>query len=83
MEALLISLLIGGVAGWFAGVIMKGFGFGLIGNILVGIVGGVIGGYVLGMTGMSLGSGMIGSILTATLGAIILLATIGIIRKHT
>jgi uncharacterized membrane protein YeaQ/YmgE (transglycosylase-associated protein family) len=83
MESLLVSLFIGAVAGWLAGVVMKGFGFGLIGNIIVGIIGGFIGGYVLDMIGLSIGAGIMGSIITATLGAVALLAVIGFIRKKT
>jgi uncharacterized membrane protein YeaQ/YmgE (transglycosylase-associated protein family) len=76
-----ISLLIGAAAGWLAGKIMKGFGFGLIGNIVVGIVGAFIAGFILPKVGISLGSSFIASVLHATFGAVILLFIIGLVRK--
>ena len=79
-QGLIIFLAIGAVAGWLAGILMKGGGFGLLVNIVVGIVGAVIGGYVFGLLGISAG-GLIGSIITATAGAVLLLFIIGIIKK--
>ena len=79
-QGLIIFLAIGAVAGWLAGLLMKGGGFGLLVNIVVGIVGAVIGGYVFGLLGISAG-GLIGSIITATAGAVLLLFIIGIIKK--
>ena len=78
---LAIFLAIGAVAGWLAGVLMKGYGFGLLGNIIIGIIGAVLGGYVLGMVGVSIGGGLIGSIITATIGAILLLFLVGVVKK--
>ena len=77
---IIIFLIIGAVAGWLAGTLMKGGGFGLIGNIVVGIVGSVIGGFVFNFLGISTG-GMVGSIVTATAGAALLLFIIGLIKK--
>ncbi|MGD8350911.1 MAG: GlsB/YeaQ/YmgE family stress response membrane protein [Gammaproteobacteria bacterium] len=77
---LLIFLAIGALAGWLAGLIMKGGGFGLLGNIVVGIVGAVIGGFVFSVAGIYAG-GLIGSIITATVGAVLLLVAVRIIRK--
>ncbi len=77
---LIAFLIIGAVAGWLAGTLMKGGGFGLLGNIVVGILGAVIGGYVFGLLGISAG-GMIGSIVTATAGAALLLFFVGMIKK--
>lgn len=77
---LLIFLAIGAVAGWLAGTIMKGGGFGLVGNIIIGIIGAMIGGHVFAMMGLSAG-GLIGSIITATVGAILLIYIIRLIRK--
>ena len=77
---LLIFLAIGAVAGWLAGTLMKGGGFGILGNIVVGIIGAVIGGFVFGMLGISAG-GLIGSIITATVGAVILIFAIRLIKK--
>jgi len=81
LESLLIFLFIGGVAGWLAGLVVKGFGFGLIGNIIVGIVGAVIAGYVLPMVGFAFGGGILASILNATIGAVLLLLLIKLIRR--
>lgn len=77
---LLIFLAIGALAGWLAGLIMKGGGFGLLGNIVVGIVGAVIGGFVFSVAGIYAG-GLIGSIITATVGAVLLLVAVRVIRK--
>lgn len=77
---LIAFLFIGAIAGWLAGTLMKGGGFGLFGNIVVGIIGAVIGGYVFGLLGVSAG-GMIGAIVTATIGAAILLFFVGLIKK--
>ena len=77
---LIAFLIIGAIAGWLAGTLMKGGGFGLLGNIVVGILGAVIGGWVFGLLGISAG-GMIGSIVTATAGAAILLYFVGMIKK--
>ncbi len=84
ITALIIMLAIGAVAGWLAGILMKGGGFGLIGNIVVGIVGSIIGtfvgGIVSGATGLSI-SGLLGTLIWATIGAIILLFVIGLFKK--
>ena len=73
-------LAIGALAGWLAGNIMKGGGFGLLGNIVVGIVGSMVGGFAFGLLGLSAG-GMIGSIVTATVGAVLLLWIVGLFKK--
>ncbi|MBL0294522.1 MAG: GlsB/YeaQ/YmgE family stress response membrane protein [Saprospiraceae bacterium] len=83
MEGTIISLILGGVAGWLGGQLYKGSGLGLIGNIIVGIIGGFIGYWGLGKLGISLGSGWLGYILTAALGAIVLLAILNLIIKKT
>jgi uncharacterized membrane protein YeaQ/YmgE (transglycosylase-associated protein family) len=77
---IIIFLVIGAVAGWLAGTLMKGGGFGLLGNIVVGIVGSVFGGLVFSFLGVSAG-GMVGSIVTATAGAALLLFIISLIKK--
>ena len=69
---IILMLIIGGLAGWLAGQIMKGRGFGLLGNILVGIVGSVIGGFLFSLLGLSANS-LVGTLVTATIGAIVLL----------
>ena len=80
LTSLVIFLAIGAVAGWLAGNLMKGGGFGLFGNIIVGIIGAVVGGFVFGLLGISAG-GMVGSIITATVGAVILIFAVRIIKK--
>jgi len=80
LMSLLIFLALGAVAGWLAGLIMKGGGFGLVVNIIVGIVGAIIGGWVFSFVGIATES-VIGSIITAVVGAIILLFIVGLIKK--
>ncbi|HYS68358.1 MAG TPA: GlsB/YeaQ/YmgE family stress response membrane protein [Paraburkholderia sp.] len=74
-------LIIGAIAGWLAGVLVKGGGFGLIVDIIVGIVGAFIGGWLAGVLHISLGGGWIGSIITAVIGAVILLFLIRLFRR--
>ncbi|MGF6602806.1 putative membrane protein YeaQ/YmgE (transglycosylase-associated protein family) [Paraburkholderia sp. GAS448] len=74
-------LIIGAIAGWLAGVLVKGGGFGLIVDIIVGIVGAFIGGWLAGLLGITLGGGWIGSIITALIGAVILLFIIRLIKR--
>jgi uncharacterized membrane protein YeaQ/YmgE (transglycosylase-associated protein family) len=83
LETLIITLVIGAVAGWLAGVIVQGSGFGLVGDILVGIAGALVAGFLfpaLGI-GFTIVGGIIGAIITAALGAIILLLIVGLIRR--
>ena len=77
----IIWLVIGAIAGWLAGLLVKGGGFGLIGDIIVGIVGGFIGGWLAGVLGISIGSGLIASIITAVIGAVILLVIVRAIKR--
>ena len=79
-ESLLIILLVGIVAGWLAGQIVQGTGFGLIGDLIVGIIGAFIGSWVLPRLGIHLGAGLVAAIANATIGAILLLVTIKLIR---
>lgn len=81
LESILIILLIGAVAGWLAGLVMKGRGFGLLGNIVVGILGALLGTYVLGLLGLSIGGGILAAILNAFIGAVILLFLIRLIKR--
>jgi len=83
IESIIIWLVIGGVAGWLAGLIVKGFGFGLVGNIVVGIVGAFIAGWLLPRIGIVIGGGVIAAIINAVIGAVILLVVVGFIRKAT
>jgi uncharacterized membrane protein YeaQ/YmgE (transglycosylase-associated protein family) len=80
LTSILIFLGIGAVAGWLAGTIMKGGGFGLIADIIIGILGAVVGGVLFTVLGISAG-GLIGAIVTATVGAIVLLFIIHAIKK--
>lgn len=73
-------LIIGLVAGWLAGQVMKGKGFGLIGNLVVGVIGAVVGGFLLDLIGFH-AYGLIGSLVTAFLGAVVLLWVVGILKK--
>jgi uncharacterized membrane protein YeaQ/YmgE (transglycosylase-associated protein family) len=74
-------LIIGAVAGWLAGILMKGGGFGLIGDIVVGIIGAFIGGWLAGALGISIGGGLISSILTATVGAVLLILVVRMVKR--
>lgn len=73
-------ILIGAVAGWLAGVIMKGKGFGLLVNILLGILGAFVGDYLFGLLNISTGNDLIGSLITATVGAIVLVGLARLFR---
>ncbi len=73
-------IIIGAIAGWLAGKLMRGGGFGFLINLLVGIVGAVIGGWVFGLLGIATG-GIIGSLVTALVGAILLLWIISLFKR--
>ena len=79
--SLLYFILIGAVAGWLAGQIMKGGGFGLLVNIILGIIGGAVGGWLFGQLGISAGGGLSGSLITATVGAVAVLFVAGVFKK--
>ena len=74
-------IIIGAIAGWLAGKLMRGGGFGFIVNFLVGIAGAVIGGWVFGLLGLSSGGGIVGSLVTALVGAILLLWIISLFKR--
>jgi len=78
--SLLGFLFIGLIAGWLAGVIMKGGGYGVVGDIVIGIVGAMIGGHVLGWLGV-VTYGLIGSLVTALVGAIIFISLIRLLKR--
>ena len=80
IQTLLIILAIGAVAGWLAGVIMKGGGYGLLGDIVIGIIGAFVGGFLFGLLGISAG-GLIGQIITATAGAVVLIFVLRLVKK--
>lgn len=81
MHGLIWFLIVGLVAGWLAGVLMKGGGFGIIGDIIVGILGAVIGGYLFGAVGVWPGGGLLGSIIVATVGAMVLIFLLRLIKR--
>lgn len=79
--AIIIWIIVGGIAGWLASMIVKGGGMGLGGNIVLGIVGAVVAGWLLPAIGIGLGGGIIGAIISAMIGAIIVLLVISLIRR--
>jgi uncharacterized membrane protein YeaQ/YmgE (transglycosylase-associated protein family) len=81
IESIVVWLIVGAIAGWLAGQIVTGYGFGLIGNIVVGIVGAVIAGFLLPQLGLGLPAGIVGAIIYAVIGAVILLVIIGLFRR--
>jgi uncharacterized membrane protein YeaQ/YmgE (transglycosylase-associated protein family) len=81
LVGIIIFLLIGAIAGWLAGQIMKGGGYGLLGDIIVGIVGAAIAGFLLPRLGIFIGGSIIGAIINATIGACILLFVIRLVQR--
>ncbi len=80
-QSLIIWLIVGAIAGWLAGIVVRGGGFGLIGDIIVGIIGAFIAGWLFPQLGFHLAVGIVGIILDAAIGAIVLLLLIRIIRR--
>ncbi len=80
---LLWFVIIGAIAGWLAGQFMRGHGFGLLGDIIVGVIGAFIGRYVSQAAGLGLGSGLIGTLIVAFFGAIILLFIVRLIAGRS
>ena len=74
-------IVVGLIAGWLAGVLVKGGGFGVIGDIIVGVIGALLGGWLFGAMGIWPGGGLLGSIVIATIGAIILIFIIRLIKR--
>jgi uncharacterized membrane protein YeaQ/YmgE (transglycosylase-associated protein family) len=81
VETILIWLLVGAVAGWLAGVVVRGGGFGLLGDIVVGIIGAFLGGWMLPRLGVNLGAGIVSVIASATIGAVVLLLVLRLVRR--
>jgi uncharacterized membrane protein YeaQ/YmgE (transglycosylase-associated protein family) len=77
----LTLLVVGAIAGWLAGKIVRGYGFGLLGNIAVGIVGAVIGVWLLSRMNVAIGTGLIAWTVAATLGAVLLLVIVGLFKR--
>ncbi len=80
-NGLIWFLLIGLVAGWLAGTLMKGGGFGVIGDMIVGVIGALLGGWVFGLLGVGTGGGLLGAIVTATIGACLLIFILRLIKR--
>ena len=81
IESIIVWLIVGAIAGWLAGLIVKGGGFGLLGNIVNGIVGAVVAGWLLPQLGINLGTGIIRAIINAAIGGIIVLVILSLIRR--
>ncbi len=79
----LYIIVVGAIAGWLSGLIMKGSGFGLLGNIVVGVIGAVVGSWLFTFFGVSAGRGMVGSILMAMAGAVVLLWVARLLKIKT
>jgi uncharacterized membrane protein YeaQ/YmgE (transglycosylase-associated protein family) len=81
IEAFIIWLIVGAIAGWLAGQVMKGGGFGLIGDIILGIIGAVVAGWLLPAIGILIGGGIVGAIINAFIGACIVLFVVKLIKR--
>ena len=81
VESFIIWIIVGAIAGWLAGMVVKGGGFGLIGDIVVGIVGALIAGWLLPQIGIAIGSGIIAAIIDAFIGAVILLVILRLVKR--
>ena len=79
--SILVWLIIGALAGWLAGELMRGDGFGFFGNVIVGILGAMIGGWLFGIIGLDPNYGFIGSVITSVVGAVVLLFVAGFFRR--
>jgi uncharacterized membrane protein YeaQ/YmgE (transglycosylase-associated protein family) len=79
---LIAWLIVGAIAGWLAGLLVKGYGFGIAGNIAVGVVGALIAGWLLPRLGVLIGGGLIAAIINAVIGAVILLLIVGLINSR-
>lgn len=80
-QTLLIWIIVGALAGWLAGLVVRGFGFGLLGNIVVGILGAFLGGWLFGTIGFSFMPGIVNTIITAFIGAVVLLLIVRVIKR--
>ena len=81
MSGFIVWILVGLIAGWLAGKVMKGGGYGVIVDIVLGILGGYLGGWLFGMMGIWPGGGMIGAIIVAFIGAVILVGITRLIKR--
>jgi uncharacterized membrane protein YeaQ/YmgE (transglycosylase-associated protein family) len=85
LTALIITLVVGGIAGWLASLLVQGTGFGLVGDVVVGILGALIAYWLFPILGISLtlGGGILGAIIMAFIGAVILLVIVRVIKQLT
>ncbi len=83
VEGIIIALLIGAIAGWLAGVIVQGAGFGLLGNIVIGIIGAFVAAWLLPRLGVDIAtnSAILTSVINATIGAVVVLLVLSLIRR--
>ena len=81
IESIIVWLIVGAIAGWLAGLVVRGGGFGLLGNIVIGIIGAVVAGWLLPQLGINLGTGVIRAIINAAIGGIIVLVILSLIRR--
>ncbi len=81
LQTLIVILIIGAVSGWLAGIIRQGYGFGLLGNIVIGIIGSFVGDFLFNQLGVSISEGLLGTIIRSVIGALILLFLIGLFKK--
>jgi uncharacterized membrane protein YeaQ/YmgE (transglycosylase-associated protein family) len=81
IDSIVVWLIVGAIAGWLAGLIVKGGGFGLLGNIVIGIIGAVVAGWLLPFLGIHLGSGIIAAIIDSAIGGVIVLVIISLIKR--
>ncbi len=81
ITSLLIFLALGAVAGWLAGLLMRGGGYGLLINIILGIIGSMVGGWLFGVLGISVGNDLLGSLITAVAGAVVVLFIAGLFKR--
>ena len=79
---IIIWLIVGGVAGWLAGKILQGGGFGIIGNVVIGICGSVLAGWLLPTLGVHIASGLVGELIDALIGALIIVAVLAGVRRR-
>jgi uncharacterized membrane protein YeaQ/YmgE (transglycosylase-associated protein family) len=81
IDSIIVWLIVGAIAGWLAGLIVKGGGFGLLGNIVIGIIGAVVAGWLLPTLGINLGSGIIAAIIDSAIGGVVVLVIISLIKR--
>lgn len=81
MDGLLYWLIVGLIAGWLAGVVMKGGGYGMLADIILGLLGGVLGGWIFSKLGIAAGGGLLGGIIVAFIGAVVLVAITRVLKR--